>query len=315
MKTPAEQLPHVVAEPLARPQFDALSRAAGSAATRAYEQRLASQEARGPSAEEIEQAFKSNRNILLELGMSTGFQQACVEKGVDPDAFESVARWNVFADYTRQKVDALIARGGKRPQLKALELMASTPQYIYAQYSLHHPSNGREDVRRKREVVSGFNNRLRAFATEFPAVRVSSLERGLLEVVSMAVEHKEARQMAAEEMHQTIRGAQHEMGFGQLLAAAGRHYREATLEEDLRGIDYVDFTNPKYTIAIDVKSATTKFDRGKGEVYRATKEGVVMYSLLQDHEFHNSFYVSPDVVQMKAPAVSQLLERIEVTTA
>ena len=267
-------------------------------------------------AEEITTAFAESQRTLYKLSADPQFHATCMERGVDPyDDMDKPAYWATVADYTHDRTARMRERGTDSIRIDALELLSTTPAYLFEQSALTQDKTSAPDKqmqngerRHSKEVVSYFNGLIREFAKKYPETRASDLTTALLNITNISIEDQALRQSANQEIHKTIRGAQHEIAFGQILAQTGRQFRPASLEEDLKGIDYVDDedTNPMY---VDVKASLSELEaRGsEGALVRKPDGKLIMYSLVKDSELNGRFHIGDQAAHDKAQALIELL--------
>lgn len=263
------------------------------------------------STAEIAEAFAGAQNSLYKLSADPKFHDACKEKGLDPyDDMDKPAYWEAVANFTTERVGKLREQHGDTLKLRALELAAATPNFLFHQGALN--SNAARDPSERyhsRQTVSSFHNLVRNFATDYPETSVSGMTKGLLNITNVAIEDRGVRQSAAQSLQRAVRGAQHEVAFGQILEKTGRPARPAELDEDLAGIDYVVDNGTSKMLYVDVKASLSEVEaRGSSSAFAIKPDGrVVMYSLVKDRELGDRFFLSEESADLKALALNQLL--------
>jgi len=281
---------------------------------------------------EIAQAFEHNRTGVRRLGASDDFAVRCAAKGVDPTGdMDKPKYWKVYAEYARGRQTAMreyLAREAagrqEKPRenlhLRTWELMTAAPEYLFEEYMMNSGRTHESEADRKhgKNVVSGFNRLVRAFARDFPETRTEMLETALLNVALSMVENDGVLEAAPDLLKSCMKGARHELGFGQLLRAAGRKYKEGTREQDQAGIDYEDTTNPNATLYLDVKASLAEVDPSASpeEPFKMRPDGkIVIYSLLLDREFKGRFFVPEHIVRERAAKLNEILYRARTSTS
>ncbi|HET7320059.1 MAG TPA: hypothetical protein VFI84_00560 [Candidatus Saccharimonadales bacterium] len=265
---------------------------------------------------ELADAFTSAQHAVYKLTAGPHFRDLCHKRGVDPDNdMGEMPYWDTVEEFSSAFVEKNRSLSGNSLRLSTFELLAATPAYIFHETALTNGSlKTANAVRQSKEMASYYNSLLRVFATEFPDSSVATSEGALLGMTNMALESKEARQHAAWLIHSSIRGAQHELAFGQILAHTGRDFSPTSLDEDLNGADYTVDGSRTGILQIDVKASLDKIEQ-KGETklpYTVSSDGkITMYSMVKDSEFHDKFFIPEAVAAQKAPAVDRLLTEAE----
>jgi hypothetical protein len=269
----------------------------------------------GASLEQIADAFASAQNNVYKLSADPTLHKYLSEHKIDPyDDIATPQYWHAVADFGRGRINRMREQYGDNVKLRAFELMVTTPEYLFAQKALKNPAHrytpeGEQDL----QTTIAFNEQLRDFATTHPELRANKANAMMLTMVSMAIEDKPVRQAAAQIATGAIRGAQYELGFGQLLEAAGRKFRKGTREEDGKGIDYVVQGSGGRELHVDSKASLTEVNNRGSEGAYAIKPGgkIVMYAMLQDHDFGGRFFVPPSLAVERGEALSQQIDMAE----
>lgn len=278
------------------------------------------------SPDEIAVAFVEAQRSAYKLTDSDTFHKRCLERDVKPnDDFGTAGYWDTFADVAYDTVTKIHSRSGNSLLLNAFELLTATPAYIYAETNLNDgphndvptrllsPAN-KEQRQADRTTASYFNSIIRNFAVEYPQVSAHGLSHALVNFANKTIDDRAKLQEGVKLINSSIRGAQHELAFGQVLRYTGRNFRPASLEEDLRGIDYVILNADGTTIEIDVKGSMHELlERGiREQPYARGEDGhLIMYSLVQDAELRKHFFIADELAAQKAPALNALLDEAQ----
>lgn len=255
------------------------------------------------STEQINDALEFAQRAVDGLRHDMSFHQACLERGIDPVHDNSSADyWNTFRFYVGERTDQERANGRDKLTMDAAELISATPAYLLEQSRLNNGHHQNPDERHyAKEVVSYYNGMIRDFALNYPEASVTGVRRNLQDVLSHTIHNHRVKEAATADVAATLRGAQHELAFGQVLSYTGLPYRGASLPEDLKGIDYVlgDESEPTY---IDVKASLSEIEhRGSEGLFAVKPDGkVVMYSMALDVEFNDRFFIAPESAEVKA---------------
>jgi hypothetical protein len=170
------------------------------------------------STEEIAQAFDYAQMAVGAMQRDPSFHASCVENGVDPQKDRhSIAYWEEFRLYVGERTDKAREEGHDSLQMDAIELLANTPNYLLVQEQLNkHQHRPYDAVHHSKEVASYYNGLLRSFALNYPETSVEDLEVNLLTTVNKNFHSKHLRTVLANDVTPPIRGAQHELAFGQV---------------------------------------------------------------------------------------------------
>ncbi|PSO43272.1 hypothetical protein BRC19_01255 [Candidatus Saccharibacteria bacterium QS_5_54_17] len=264
------------------------------------------------TSQEIDESFGRARANLMSLVQSPEFHQACAEADVDPFDDTEVAYWQVMQNQAEEVLDSAKDVGEmNETDYQTNRLVFAAPNYVMRQAELEGgDSNPPQNRREAKVVASKFNDAMRDFATAFPEVNASALEVNLQNVVNETMFEEEMIQAGSEYIKQSIRGARHEAAFGQILAQAGFNFRETTIEEDLKGADFMIETGDGEA-PLDVKASLSDIEaRGQEQQPCTVKPDgtVVIYSHLLDSEFAGKLGISEDKAAEKAEIVAPSLE-------
>lgn len=255
------------------------------------------------TTEEITGALANAQEVVARLQLDSSFHAACAEATIHPLRDRQTPEyWHAFRMYVGGRVDAAKEAGKDTLQMDAIELLAAAPSYLLEQQKLTKGSF--EDIQERRyakEIVSWYNGMIRGFAQNYPETSASSLTTKLLTTVSETVHTPNDRNAAGQCLKNTIRGAQHELAFGQVLGHTGIPCRSTTVEEDLKGLDYV-VGEGKHAIGVDVKASLSEVEsRGSERLFAVKPNGnVVMYSMVLDAELHDRFFVDDQLAKEKS---------------
>lgn len=269
---------------------------------------------------DIAAAFVDAQKIFYKFTQDPHFHARCGSEGIDP--YEDVGTadyWLIVAEYGNEAINSARTRNGESVKLSALELLTATPAYVYEQDALDN-NRHRNTVERKqaKEQVSYYNSLIRDFAGNYPDTNVTDLVKFLTNMTDISIENAAMRNAASRQITATVRGAQHEVGFGQILVSTGRSFRETTLKEDLEGIDYVVQGIHTPELKVDVKASSNQIITlgGTPNGYARKHNGkIVIFSQIEDYEFNNRFTISNSAAEQKAVRVDQLLHAAELNTA
>jgi hypothetical protein len=266
------------------------------------------------STEEIAQAFDYAQMAVGAMQRDPSFHASCVENGVDPQKDRhSIAYWEEFRLYVGERTDKAREEGHDSLQMDAIELLANTPNYLLVQEQLNkHQHRPYDAVHHSKEVASYYNGLIRSFALNYPETSVEDLEVNLLTTVNKNFHSKHLRTVLANDVTPPIRGAQHELAFGQILEHAGLPFRRAELTEDLKGVDYVvgQGIDP---LMIDVKASLAEIrDHGSGREFYIHSDGKsILHSQAHDAEFGDRFFIPEQAAEEKAAYLTEQLEAVQ----
>lgn len=261
---------------------------------------------------ELREAFASAQQAVYKLTADPKLHERLVGKGIDPYAdMDKIAYWDTLEEYSSEVVERHSSQSGKSLRLSAFELLAATPAFVLHQYESDAAvRQGRHKARDAQLRFSHFNSLIQNFASTFPDVRASLLESSLLGIVNTSVEHKDAHYAAGSLIHSTVRGAQHELAFGQILDKTGLPFSPSSLEMDVMGVDYIVHAARGRDIFIDVKASLSKME-GRNEFtrpYTRNPEGTIqMFSLIHDSDLRDRFFIEDGLATQRAPVLYELL--------
>ncbi|HEX9153733.1 MAG TPA: hypothetical protein VF809_02845 [Candidatus Saccharimonadales bacterium] len=176
-------------------------------------------------------------------------------------------------------------------QVAALRLLAAAPHFAGVQEGLRNAS-GRERRRMVAEA-SFFNGLIRSYASNDPKADTGQLLECILSV-GAAINPEGGARASEYTYWTTLWGAQHEVAATHILRSTGQEVQEASLRQDLCGIDVVVDGVP-----VDIKASTETVARKCGidaDEYPTwgVKNGVlVLWSHLTPEQLGTSFRVDP----------------------
>ena len=263
-----------------------------------------------PLETSLDSSFKAAMDNFYGIAFEPGFSSICLERGVDVDATDSHEYWRAVADFAYDRSAEMREAGKDESDIALMELYAAAPSYFFDQATLDsNPNLHTQEKQYLREDASYFQGLLKRTVKLWPDITASTLSLQLMNIANISIEDRDFKQHAANSIRASVKGAQHEIAFGQLLENTGRNFREATVEEDVRGIDYVVERPEGGVDYIDVKASLKKIEnhgRLSDLFARKLDGGIVMHSLLRDSELGDNFHVSEQVAAERA----QYLERV-----
>jgi len=275
------------------------------------------------SPESVKSALLGARGIVKRLSTEDEFKRRCRDvEGIDPDdSFEDSRYWVTLASFAKERMQGLRKKGGDELRLSAIELAAATPAFLFAQASLRSERPKEFEHIHNGEIVSKFGGMIRDFATKFPSVRVSDMRLALLNMANDSLESQGMRAVANHELKRELRGVRPEITFEQILAYSKEfNGRPANDEEDRSGFDYiVDGKGSKRgrPMHIDLKASSLQVnDHHTDNGYFARKENgvIVMGPLAHEGEYHDSFFLPPEVAASRADLLDHLLNQARLQT-
>src|SRR5262249_5920630 len=145
---------------------------------------------------------------------------------------------------------------------------------------------GPQQLDQAKAAASHYHKLLRSFANTYPDTSVSKLQLALLNVANENLRNSSMRQFAAQAISARIFGLRSELGFGQLLDAAGRQHRDPTEEEDSHGADHVLLVGKngdRREVYLDIKATLKEIEGSTPDsVYQVeVPNKIKMFSLLR----------------------------------
>lgn len=261
---------------------------------------------------DFSEVFADAEESVFVITETPEFAEACLQSGLDPiKSTDTPKYWELVAGFALDDINNKRARGESEVNLAAYELVALTPSFLYANTALaNHSAKNRDEFHNLKERVSYFNGVIRELGAR--GARASETMQAMANVASIA---GLTDTDTSAYIRQTVRGAQHELVFGQILSYTGHWYEPASTELDLQGVDYtLDFNG--VPLHVDVKASLSEVEalgveKNAFAIKQSRRQGelptVVMYSLTHDREFHDTFAIDATAAAEKAAVLETLL--------
>lgn len=260
-----------------------------------------------------ETSLRDASTRIAELGFDHDFQRFLADKRIPIDTEDPDVYWGAVAQYT----DKLLTDPSLSPlERDSLAVVASLPLALTHSYYLERHADQLQPAQRRaaKETASTYNSLLKHYVTTYPQESDAlqhSLQSAVLE--TMGADADEFTRFTGQHLGARLRGVKHEIGFSKILDQLGLPYREASLQEDLKGKDLI-ITYRGRNVGVDVKASLDQVDgknRGSNGTPVAVKPGgdIVIFSMLRDADFKGSFEPDPARVAEIAPAAGAILQR------
>jgi hypothetical protein len=266
----------------------------------------------------LEASLKDARDAFYDLTFDEGFNGLLSEQKLSPEDTDKPEFWHMAAGFASDKCAGEQKNGASRKQLVLHELFAATPSFIYDNALLGQNNQSaipEEEFRAAKENVSYFNSLIRETAEAWPDMPASTLAKNLMGIATISIEDNFVKHRAVESIRSSVRGAQHELAFGQLLEKTGRGFHSANVEEDLDGIDYVVQRPNGGEDYIDVKASLFEIESRGGEhnalFARKSAGHLVMYSMLKNGDLDDKFFIPDEVAATRGQLLEETLEDAE----
>lgn len=264
----------------------------------------------------LDKALAESSTAVAELGFDPDFQAHLVDAGISLDTEDPSEYWGAVADFTGSYLK-------NHDELSPVEkdsfaLIANLPLALTNSYYLkeYMGQMDRGQIRAAKEIVCSYNGLLKHFVTEYPQ-KSNQLNHSLLNATleAMGADSTDFTKHAEHEITNTLRGVKHEIGFTRILESRGVAYREATVDEDLKGRDIVIQHNGRDLFGVDVKASLSEVDvKNRGSngtpIARKSNGDIVMFSMLLEKDFHGGFEPSPQHIKDIAKPVVELIEKV-----
>lgn len=158
--------------------------------------------------------------------------------------------------------------------------------------------------------IAGFNHALREMVDSNPSLRVSDVKNFILTMNHSINGPESGGPMFEDKVRNTITGMRHEIAVEQMTGfMPGVETLEATVEEDLQGVDLKVSINGSPYAAIDVKAshATAEHARQKARA-RGFDDSHIVWSHANEEDFNGSFRLPLEVAKHNAQALYEDLD-------
>lgn len=258
--------------------------------------------------QQINETFDAAIDNIKTLRFSSEFQAHCASEGIDTSA-DSLEYWSAASDYMQAGIDT----EGDPMAAHIQTIVAATPEAILRNTVLNEGGRLKyKEARAHKQMLSHYNSLIRNFVESYPHTSASGLIANLnstaLATVADGSRHME--QVSHELTKAIVRGAQHEAAFEMLLRQCGFPYRAATIEEDLKGMDYViEVPQLDKPIGVDVKASLSEIEAknhhsdSSGPFAFNREGGLVIWSMVTDAELNDSFVIPKDLIEQRASVV------------
>lgn len=255
----------------------------------------------------LNEAFDSATEYVKGLAYDPGFQSYCAEQQISNDQ-SSLEYWTTVAEFQQANVDPDADPFDSYVQT----IVAATPDAILRNTILDEKRVKYHEAHGHKQVLSYYNSLIRNFVDTFPDTKASELAANLKSAAlsTVAKDSRHLQSKSAELTKAIVRGAQHEAAFGAMLESLGFPYRTATLEEDLKGMDYVvEVPGLQKPIGVDVKASLSEIEAknhqsdGSGPFAFGRDGNLVIWSMVTDAELNDGFVVPEQIVAERAPLV------------
>lgn len=253
-------------------------------------------------------------DTISDLSSSRDVQLRAAQYGIDKRHNPS-QYWGIVADIGEEQSSQLY-EAGKLSAKAALarQIITRTPEMfcLQEQMTAHSFPSG-DAFRLAKERLSYYNSLIRSLAVSDESLKANDIARSILVSAGSTLHTPQERLIPTAQ--QIIRGAQHEIGFAKILSHTSLTYREATLEEDLKGSDLV-LINGDDEIGFDVKASLDKVAATRGgyedvQPFVRKRDGsIVGYSCLQDADFKGYMNIPDDIAQQRAVYVESALTNL-----
>lgn len=264
-------------------------------------------EANKQNEKSIEALLQGPPRTIYALLSSKAVLETCAQDNIDPYNTDNPVLWEVVAEVGYKQAKQGLAEGRlTEKEAMVAELVALTPDFIFSEVLLNSGQIPKHDEQRTKHRTSYFKCLIGDMVKAEPELNTKSVATALLGVARITLELPGVT--IGNTLKSTIRGIQHELGFGQILGYTTCVFRPGTIAEDMHGIDYlVD------GIGVDVKASLTEIashNKSTRQPFALKQDGnIVAYSCLKDEEFAGRFLVAESVAQERASTVQYLLSR------
>ena len=255
----------------------------------------------------LDKAFDKATEYVTGLASDPEFQSYLADQHIDDDR-SSLGYWTAVAEYQQATL------GPEADQFDSFvqTIVAATPDAILRNTTLNEHRLNYREAHAHKEILSYYNSLIRNFVDTFPDTKASELVANLNSAAlsTIAKSSRHLQHTSAELTKAIVRGAQHEAAFGSMLESLGFPYRAATLEEDLKGMDYVvELPGLDKPIGIDVKASLSEIEAknhhsdSAGPFAFGRDGNLVIWSMVTDAELNDGFIAPADIVTERSPIV------------
>lgn len=277
-------------------------------------------------AENLESRLREAQHDFYDLPFAPEFEELCAERDIDVTATDRPEYWRAAADFAQEQSAQRHESGEDSRSTTLRELLASTPDFVHTQEALDRKRHNfptheaymahRRQIPELKQRASYYNGLVRYVAEQNPDLGASRLIKQLINITNISIEDRHLKMASVNYAREVVRGAQHELAFGQLLEHTGRAFRPATVDEDLHGADYV-VDGRHGPIRLDVKASLSSIE-AKGTFNQPfaidPRDGqVTIYSLVSDRQLADSFAVPDRIAEERGKYLDAVLEQIEDT--
>lgn len=264
----------------------------------------------------IAASFAQSYNTLQKLTADTRFHAELISKEIHPfDGIGTEAYAGVLAEFAAKTVKNVREKHGDSLALRTFELLATTPRFIFDRHKLDQPGIIDPSARTR---LCKYGAQIHELVSQHPDARPAATGAALAKTaLAFTRTPKEIRSKIQTIINDELQGVKHEVGFADMLAAAGRLTRPGTVEEDLSGIDIWvgSRRRPSKMLPLDIKATLTEVHTKETTdlPFRiATNGHIVMYSMLGNTDFDpDSFHPSQSAIANKSKIFDDMLEYAE----
>lgn len=254
------------------------------------------------------------RETVADLPTDVDFQQYIVDRDISIDSSDPLLYWEAVRDFTETQVQQ--QTGGSQLEKESTRVIAGLPASLTQAYYLESQGQSMRYAERRslKEGVSDYNKLLKDFIAAHPQGS-DELKATLIDAVfaTMGADSRDFTTHAENSIDARLRGMKHEIAFAKVLESLGVSWREATVEEDLKGRDLIiDFNGRE--IGVDVKASLSEVTAHNGDatrspvVYDEKHDRFIIFSGFVEKDFRGSFDVSSSTVEERAPMIGALLQ-------
>ncbi len=236
-------------------------------------------------------------------------QEIDIDTVVPLTLWSKVTQQAIYISKTEYSTPENLSRGAM------LEMTAEIPLYFMVDKMMQRTDTKytRDDFMRLKHVASSFMRRIRLAGEANRDLSAEGLRDHMVQTLSKTDLTPDASYYEGL-FASCVRGAQHELAAGQLLAELGP-VRSATTAEDLQAIDYIlDYQGSLFPI--DIKASPTKVRKlngGASDFIAVDGSRVVLYSHLTERDLGDRFWVDQETARAKSFEIAQALNTVDTT--